>query len=67
MPRSAPLISVLIPARNEEKRILPCLESLSAGDYRNLEILVLDDQSSDHTSEVVRLAAHQDSRIRLLA
>ncbi|NBU68178.1 MAG: glycosyltransferase [Verrucomicrobia bacterium] len=67
VPRSTPLISVLIPARNEEKRILPCLESLSAGDYRNLEILVLDDQSSDHTSEVVRLAAHQDSRIRLLA
>lgn len=65
-PLPTPLISVLIPARNEEKRILPCLESLSAGDYPNLEILVLDDQSSDATSNVVRMAAHQDSRIRLL-
>jgi len=65
-PHSLPLLSVLVPARNEEKRIRPCLESLLASDYPNLEILVLDDHSSDATSDVVRQFARQDPRIRLL-
>jgi len=64
--RSLPLLSVLVPARNEEKRIRPCLESLLASDYPNLEILVLDDHSSDATSDIVRQFARQDPRLRLL-
>ena len=54
-PSSLPLLSVLIPARNEEKRIGPCLESLLASDYPHLEILVLDDHSSDGTAKCLRL------------
>jgi len=63
----APLISVLIPARNEEKRIQPCLETLSGNSYPNLEILVLDDHSSDGTADRVRQWAKRDSRGRLLS
>lgn len=47
-----PLVSVLVPARNEEHRIRPCLRSLSEQDYPNLEIIVLDDQSGDATVRI---------------
>ncbi len=49
----APLVSVLVPARNEARRIAPCLRSLLAQDYPNYEIVVLDDHSEDDTARVV--------------
>ena len=52
-PGSAPLVSVLIPARNEALRIPPCLDSLLKQDYPNYEIIVLDDHSEDDTAQVV--------------
>jgi len=48
-----PLVSVLIPARNEAENIGPCLESLSSQSYRNYEIIVLDDQSDDSTLAII--------------
>jgi chlorobactene glucosyltransferase len=62
----APLVSVLIPARDEEDNIAACLESLQKQDYPNFEILVLDDNSSDGTAAIVRRLAEGDRRIRLL-
>ena len=47
-------VSVLIPAYNEEKVIALTVERILASDYRNLEVLVIDDGSADHTAEVVR-------------
>lgn len=47
-----PLISVLIPARNEEKNIRKCLLSLIKQDYKNIEILVLNDNSTDDTARI---------------
>ena len=61
-----PLISILIPARNEEDNIDLCLRSLSKQDYSNIEILVLDDNSTDKTCLVVEKWAQKDHRIRLL-
>jgi chlorobactene glucosyltransferase len=49
-----PLISVLVPARNEERNIRRCIESLLSQDYQNLEIIVLDDQSTDRTGEILK-------------
>ena len=66
LPQPAPLVSVLIPARNEEDNIATCLESLKKQDYPNFEVLVLDDNSSDGTAAVVRRLAEGDPRIRLL-
>jgi chlorobactene glucosyltransferase len=66
LPKDLPLISVLIPARNEEEDIVPCLESLRQQDYPNYEILVLDDNSTDRTAERVAEVAAADPRIRLL-
>jgi chlorobactene glucosyltransferase len=66
LPSPAPLISVLIPARNEETNIEACLDSLRGQDYPNLEILVLDDSSTDSTAEIVARIAAEDRRVRLL-
>ena len=66
MLKKGPLVSVLVPARNEEKNIGRCLRSLSKQDYHNLEILVLDDNSSDGTSRVVEELSEKDTRIRLI-
>jgi chlorobactene glucosyltransferase len=62
-----PLVSVLVPARNEERNIGRCVESLLAQDYPRLEVLVLDDQSDDGTADIVQGYAERDSRVRLLS
>jgi chlorobactene glucosyltransferase len=66
IPDPPPLVSVLIPARDEESNIGPCLDSLRRQDYPEFEILVLDDSSTDCTAEIVAEAAAEDSRVRLL-
>ena len=63
---SLPLISILIPARNEESNINKLLVSLIKQDYKNLEILVLDDNSVDLTAAVVKRMALKDPRIKLI-
>ena len=65
-PSKFPWVSVLIPARNEERRIGRLLESLSRQTYPSYEVLVLDDQSEDRTVEIVEEAMRHDGRIRLL-
>lgn len=49
----APLISVCVPARNEERNIGHCVEALLAQTYPNFEIIVLDDRSTDATVEIL--------------
>jgi cellulose synthase/poly-beta-1,6-N-acetylglucosamine synthase-like glycosyltransferase len=53
-PPNAPLVSVLIPARDEAARIGGCLEGLARQVYSNFEVIVVDDHSSDDTAEVAR-------------
>jgi glycosyltransferase involved in cell wall biosynthesis len=60
------LVSVLIPARNEEQNISNLLTDLQHQTYKNLEILVFDDQSTDRTAELVSDMAKYDNRIRLI-
>lgn len=60
-----PSISVLIPARNEERGIVACVESVLANRDVVLEVVVLDDGSTDRTAEIVRELAARDSRVRL--
>lgn len=54
-----PLVSVLIPARNEAHNIGKCLEGLQKQSYTNLEILVLDDESEDATAAIVQQQQHR--------
>jgi len=60
------LVSVLIPARNEEKNIGNLLDRLYEQDYQNLEIIVLDDNSDDRTSAITREKMKRDNRIQLI-
>jgi len=66
IPEPAPLISVLVPARDEERNIEACLQSLQKQDYPHFEILVLDDNSSDNTANIVERMVATDKRIQLL-
>jgi cellulose synthase/poly-beta-1,6-N-acetylglucosamine synthase-like glycosyltransferase len=60
------LVSVLIPARNEEKNISVILNDVINQDYKNIEIIVFNDQSDDKTPEIVNKFALQDKRIKLI-
>ncbi|MDR3114994.1 MAG: glycosyltransferase [Treponema sp.] len=62
-----PLVSVLIPVRNEENHIHRCLTALMRQEYRNYEILVLDDDSQDSTWAILNRVAQTDSRIRIFS
>jgi chlorobactene glucosyltransferase len=66
LPQPPPLVSVIIPARDEENNIGQCLASLQQQDYPNFEIIVLDDNSSDDTPVIISRLAAGDSRIQLL-
>ena len=66
LPQPSPLVSVLIPARNEEDNIEACLQSLQQQDYPAFEIVVLDDNSRDRTAAIVNQIAMKDDRIQLL-
>ncbi|MFC0877034.1 glycosyltransferase [Saccharicrinis sp. FJH2] len=66
VPENEPLISILIPARNEEDNIGSLLKLLTLQTYRRLEILVYDDQSDDRTAEIVTGFFKADNRIKLI-
>jgi len=60
-----PMVSVLVPARNEEENIERCLASLRSQVYANYEILALSDNSTDGTMAILRRIAGADSRVRV--
>jgi cellulose synthase/poly-beta-1,6-N-acetylglucosamine synthase-like glycosyltransferase/peptidoglycan/xylan/chitin deacetylase (PgdA/CDA1 family) len=62
-----PTVSVLIPAFNEEKVIVKTIEQILASDYADLEILVIDDGSADHTAYIVRSYFSAEKRVSLLS
>lgn len=63
---SKPLLSVLIPARNEEANIEKIVRSMMAQDYPNFELLVLNDNSTDRTSAILAQLARQFPRLKVL-
>ncbi len=65
-PAGLEMVSVLVPARNEARNIRRCLESLLAQEYPLMEILVLDDNSTDETPQIVAEMARRDPRLRLI-
>jgi len=65
-PTPFPMVSVLIPARNEERNIASCIRSILAQDYPSFEVLVLDDQSSDGTRAILEKMAISHPALRIL-
>ena len=61
-----PRISVCVPARNEERGIQACLQSLLDQDYPDFEVIAVDDHSTDRTEEIMRDLEVEDSRLKVL-
>lgn len=60
------LVTVVIPARNEEQSIRACVASIQAQTHRNLQIIVVDGDSEDATASVVKDIAESDPRVELV-
>ncbi|MDE1177384.1 MAG: glycosyltransferase [Edaphobacter sp.] len=66
-PRNNPSITVIVPARNEAEALSACLQSLLAQDYPNLQIIAVDDRSTDATGSIIdQLAAANPQRLKTI-
>ena len=62
---SNPLVSILMTAYNREKLIGPAIESVLASTYSDLELIIVDDRSSDSTVGIANDLAARDGRIKV--
>jgi chlorobactene glucosyltransferase len=65
-PNNPPLVSIIIPARNEAKNIEACVRSALATTYPKIEIIVVNDHSTDDTATIVHQIANTDPRVRVI-
>ena len=65
-PEPAPLVSVIVPARNEARNIDRCVRSVLSTSYPAVEVIVVDDHSEDDTGRRAREVAPSDARVRVL-
>ena len=61
-----PMVSILVPMRNEEENAEVCLNNLKNQLYNNFEILVLNDNSTDNTQAILERLAREDNRIKIV-
>jgi glycosyltransferase involved in cell wall biosynthesis len=61
-----PLISIIVPVYNAEKYLGACIESITSQTYKNLEIILIDDGSSDNSGKICDDYAEKDNRIRVI-
>ncbi|HEX2778437.1 MAG TPA: glycosyltransferase family 2 protein [Gemmatimonadaceae bacterium] len=65
-PADEPLVSLIVPARDEEHNIERCLRSALAARYPRLEVILVDDHSRDATAAIAERIAASDSRLRIV-
>ena len=56
-----PLVSIIVPVYNTETFVLRTLKSVSTQDYNNLEVIIIDDKSTDHSIQVIDNFIKQNS------
>jgi chlorobactene glucosyltransferase len=66
VPADPPLVSVIVPARNEARSIERCVRSILHTTWSSLELIVVDDRSEDGTGDLARAAAAGDPRVRVI-
>ena len=59
-------VSIIVPVYNGEKYIKECVESLQNQNYKNIEIIVVNDGSSDNTEKIVNRIVSSDNRVILI-
>lgn len=64
--KNNPKISIIVPAFNEEESIAETIRSLKRIDYKNLEVLIMSDGSTDNTSKIVPREISDDNRFRFI-
>ena len=64
--RQRPLVSILIPCRNEQEHIEACLDSILEQKYSHLEILVLDDHSEDESANILSRYANEYDNVTII-
>jgi glycosyltransferase involved in cell wall biosynthesis len=65
MASDSPLVSIIMPAHNSEQFIGMAIDSVRAQTYQNWELIVINDQSTDRTCEIVKSYEQHDKRISL--
>lgn len=65
-PENSPRVSVVIPARNEARNIEQCVRSVLTSTYPKLEVIVVDDHSTDGTGDIARSIAVEDARVTVI-
>jgi glycosyltransferase involved in cell wall biosynthesis len=66
-PEGSPTLTVIVPARNEAADVAACLQSLLQQDYANLQIVAVDDRSTDQTGAIMdALASEHPDKLRVL-
>ena len=63
---NGPLVSIVVPAFNAETSLRNSVSSLLKQSYRNLELIIVNDGSSDHTQQIANALAIEDPRVRVL-
>ncbi len=66
VPPKTPKITIIVPARDEERNIRRCVKALLAQTYPNFELIVLDDHSKDATPGILKELAAHDPRLQVL-
>ncbi|MDD4983564.1 MAG: glycosyltransferase family 2 protein [Candidatus ainarchaeum sp.] len=65
--KERPLVSILVPARNEEANIAKCVQSLLDQNYSNFEIVVLNDNSTDKTGEILDGLKKKNKNLKVIS
>ena len=66
LPAQLPLVSTIVPARNEQRGIGRCVQGLRDQDYARLELIFVDDDSTDATPQILQQHADQDARMKVV-
>lgn len=60
-------VSIIVPVFNADRYLYECLQSISSQSYNNIEIICINDGSSDHSLEIINSFATMDSRIKVIS
>jgi glycosyltransferase involved in cell wall biosynthesis len=61
-----PLVTIIVPAKDEEQRISLCVESILKQDYGTFNVIAVDDRSSDQTGAILDQFAARDGRMKVI-